>query len=135
LSRADEIFQESGIPHEDLGAAYNYLFASRNPTARKIWEEWRKEYNPHSRKFGIYLTNDPNQWSDSFKVLPESEFEKCAKELDIPEGVAILLPGFISLPKTLEKRKIPPPTIVVWFDGKKGGEFISQMVGSLLAIK
>jgi hypothetical protein len=129
MSRVNEILKEKRTQHEGLSREYLELFSRQNPTALKIWKGWRESYSTHSRNFGMYILNNPNGESDRWLIFPVEEFEQRTADSGFSKETRLALSNCIDDPDTLEREKIPPPTVVTWFDKETDWDFSVQFVG------
>jgi hypothetical protein len=107
--------------------AYRLLFQGSMPFAIEIWAYWRKFYAPHHPGFIIVESNCPTPPKVRVTIYPGGELKKWGQRLNITPG-DLDLQGCIVAPSELERFKIPPPTIMVWYDGLPNGECVSQFL-------
>jgi hypothetical protein len=117
-----------GFANKMLIVTYRNLFSRRHPSAVAIWKGWRESYDPSYRQFLISLMNQPKGLDDRTVIRSAKYFEESAKGWGLPKDLKAL-PPCLEDPTVLESQKIPPPSLLVYFDGEAEWNFISEFVG------
>ena len=63
-------------------------------------------------------------------AIPEEDIEATLRKflVKLPEGIETYSDFILERnPAVLKAKRIPPPTIIVWYDGRVNGDFISQL--------
>ena len=127
LQKDDNVLKLNDSTCSSEVEAYRLLFQHRFSFAIGVWAYWRQFYEPRHPRFIIVESNSPNHPELRVTVYPGHELKQWGQRLSIPPG-DLDLQGCIVDPDELERLRIPPPTIMVLYDGLPNGECVSQFL-------
>lgn len=106
---------------------YMHSFQIKDIHAIALWEVYREVIANYGQSFYLRFVNHPENRESFF--LPVSEFDATLENFGLDKRFPFSC--IVSDPDALEMARIPPPTLLIVFDGYPDGEFVSQVVAAM----
>ena len=96
---------------------------AKNPD-ELIYKAWGQHLKQGKGGGILHLTNPPGGGKDSCLFLSSEEFREAALKFVPNEN----LPNDYVIDLALLRRfRVPPPSLIVWFDGRHDGNYVAQL--------